>query len=459
MLLTPGNPHIMNDVGAVLQQLRRLEEARDILQESVRVGGGATSENNLGVVMKDLGQTDAALAHFLNAARAEGGGQAVENAANVLRDKGDFLSAYSVLCESMYESETCREGQDLVKIVSSLVLVDGLSSGFVEETFGPDVARVFDRVKRIGGVEKRACGLITFMLWSGLGSVEVESIYEKLSRGDPYDVGEDSGMAPAVHVIVQFWRDSSQDTKTLESVMALRINLGNPRISKVHVLLENEGDVALINGETIGENFGKVKVELLGRRMTFADALDYANRNVPAGEIAVLTNSDIILDADGVGKAASKLGVMGGGLMGGGERKAALALTRWEMKQKGAIALADWRSYDYGGLVGAVGMSFHPRIDSQDTWVVKVPVEAEVVEQSNFFLGMPRCDGRLAAILRSAGYDVSNPSFNGLRTLEIQGVFEGREDGAENGGARKEVGYESANNVVGETEEVLLSIL
>ena len=146
MILRPRDANVMNDVGAVLQQLRRLEEARDVLRESVSIAGGGTAENNLGVVLKDLGHIDEALVHFLNAAKG-GVGQAIENAANVFRDKGDILSAYSLLCESLFDLKTCNEKREVVKIVSALLLVEKLPSAAVQSKFGSEIAEILSKLK------------------------------------------------------------------------------------------------------------------------------------------------------------------------------------------------------------------------------------------------------------------------------------------------------------------------
>ena len=300
--------------------------------------------------------------------------------------------------------------------------------------------------QKYGGenVEKRACGLLTFLMWSRLGGADVEGIYERLSQiaevGEQWDCGNES----SIHVIVQFWKDPD-DFRMLESLMALHLNLANPCVAQVHVLLEREDHGLYINENNLGKHFVKVKMTTLGRRMSFADAFVYANANITIGGLAVLVNSDIILDYAGVGSLARGEG-------GIDKKKTAFALTRWGVREEKRIIPDDWRTYDYKGLVSTVGMTFLPRIDSQDTWVLRVPVDEAVIDQSDFFLGLPRCDGRMASILRSAGYEVSNPSPR-LRTLEVQGVFVG---GA---AKRMEPGYETEKNVVGETEDVMISVL
>ena len=56
--------------------------------------------------MKDKGSYAHALEWF---ARAKEGGlmTAVENAANIHRDEGDFLAAYNVICESLFDQSLC----------------------------------------------------------------------------------------------------------------------------------------------------------------------------------------------------------------------------------------------------------------------------------------------------------------------------------------------------------------
>jgi hypothetical protein len=55
-----------------------------------------------------------------------------------------------------------------------------------------------------------------------------------------------------------------------------------------------------------------------------------------------------------------------------------------------------------------------PRTDSQDTWVFRAPLglSSQQMKLVDFELGQPRCDNRLAQVLRGSGRHVLNPSLD-----------------------------------------------
>lgn len=69
--------------------------------------------------------------------------------------------------------------------------------------------------------------------------------------------------------------------------------------------------------------------------------------------------------------------------------------------------------------ISGENLTLSMRSDMQDTWIFCSPIANDVAEQSDFMLGVPRCDNRLAQILFEANYSVVNPAFN-LRSIEIQ---------------------------------------
>jgi hypothetical protein len=65
------------------------------------------------------------------------------------------------------------------------------------------------------------------------------------------------------------------------------------------------------------------------------------------------------------------------------------------------------------------GARLNLRTDSQDSWVFQPPMSGYVVDHSDFLMGAPRCDNRLARLLHDAGYAVLNPAF-ALQSIEVQ---------------------------------------
>ncbi len=84
------------------------------------------------------------------------------------------------------------------------------------------------------------------------------------------------------------------------------------------------------------------------------------------------------------------------------------------------------------------------RIDSQDSWVFRPPVYDEVLQLSDFRLGVPKCDNRVAAIFQQANYTVVNAAF-AVRAIELQTE------------ERKENLYGTKDTVVGRGTNLLIS--
>lgn len=65
-------------------------------------------------------------------------------------------------------------------------------------------------------------------------------------------------------------------------------------------------------------------------------------------------------------------------------------------------------------------MNLHLRTDSQDAWIFRSPIESpSLIQESNFYLGLPRCDNRLAYLLLANNYTVKNVPWD-IHAIEIQ---------------------------------------
>lgn len=367
----------------------------------------------------------------------------------------------------------CDNDPEAVRLVCCLSLLAGSYRTEVDQAYGTKIALLLDGLKTQLDAEKRANNLLVFMDWAGLAmSVQtIETVYktvaEKATRNvnaelpsvsassqpsarvaQPNTCIQSENGTSKVHLITQFFV-SNDETRTLEALMALRINLMNECVFKCHVLLEKAEDALLLNEENLGtENLSKILKIELGRRMKFSDAWEYINFNLGASDVAILSNSDIIFERDSLSKLVH----------GGGKdllKNSVLALTRWEVGRKNGIPRDEWKDTDYQKIVYSLGRQFQPRIDSQDSWVVlgggQIP--QEVVERSNFWLGLPRCDGRVAKIFSDAGISVKNPSFSGIQTLHIEGAFKTLYQERDKG-----YSYLSSDNVLGDTQNVPIDI-
>jgi hypothetical protein len=167
-----------------------------------------------------------------------------------------------------------------------------------------------------------------------------------------------------------------------------------------------------LDAHKTGINRDKLQVVDHGERLTFYQAFKYAEENL-RGKLVILANSDIYFD--------SSLGSLG-------------LTDRLNMTRR-VFALCRWE-----------GEVFIPRTDSQDSWIFRPPLSSTVLALTNFELGRPRCDSRLAAVLRDAGYDVTSPSI-AIRSHHVYYTDQGRSES-----------YGMAEQVPGEGAQVKISL-
>lgn len=159
-------------------------------------------------------------------------------------------------------------------------------------------------------------------------------------------------------------------------VSVLSKNLHHPNIAEVALVNELEYNFAALKSSE------KVKQYISGRRLTFADTFRVANDFYPNRTI-VVSNSDIFFDSTINVATSSPLS------------NTIIALSKWN-----AVSVENSEN----GTVMDDKISLSLRADSQDAWVFRTPVPESVIAQSEFYLGAPRCDNRIARIFADAGY-------------------------------------------------------
>jgi hypothetical protein len=204
------------------------------------------------------------------------------------------------------------------------------------------------------------------------------------NHGDHHNDHHDQRFS-GVNLITQYFK--SNNTFRQNGINeALKLNLMNPIISTVYLLNEEHYDFSQYN------NSNKIIQVHLGRRMTFSDAFAFANDNLNGSVIAV-ANSDIYFD-----QSLSVLAEMNTDKLS----NTLLALSKWNTDNNGALTL-------------------QLRVDSQDAWIFHSPLTNDsIISSSPFFLGLPRCDNRIAQIFQSCGYRVINPAYL-IHAIEIKG--------------------------------------
>ncbi|CAN0159173.1 unnamed protein product [Ascophyllum nodosum] len=240
----------------------------------------------------------------------------------------------------------------------------------------------------------------------------------------------------AIHLVTHYYLP--QDARRASEIdLCLVRNLQNPSIGTVHLLVDHPDAAPSAETSTsIRQDVGsadsgeaastadaswektewippvlrsvdtkladKATVVSLGRRMTFRDAIEYSN-HVLDRQVVIVANSDIFFD-----ETLLRLGSPATLDMEG----KVFALGAWKSKLVPSKTGSSGVSFDIGSTTLAPESDFIPRIDSQDAWIFRSPLSGSVKEASDFEMGRPRCDGRLAQVLTDAGYTVTNPSLS-----------------------------------------------
>jgi len=148
----------------------------------------------------------------------------------------------------------------------------------------------------------------------------------------------------------------------------LKKNHENPQIN--HIVCFTEIPVTF-------DEMPKIIVVMRSQRMTYKDFFVWSNEEIPHGSICMIANADIYL------KDISKLSTID-------LSNKFIAQVRWELNQDTGDIWIDRRHIH----------------DSQDTWIYATPLK--IPSNSDFYLGIPGCDNRIAYEIDQQGYQVLN---------------------------------------------------
>ena len=165
-------------------------------------------------------------------------------------------------------------------------------------------------------------------------------------------------------------------------------NIENPLVDQFIIFFESEKDMELI------EDHPKVIKKLQSKRMTYGFWLEETNR-LPIGTLSILINSDIYLNESIQYLIVHRKYIQ--------EHKKFIALSRYNPDGSGIRLNEDphW---------------------TQDTWALVRPAEgvpSELVQEASFELGHPGCDNKIAYVMHSYGFGVTNPC-DFVQTIHLQ---------------------------------------
>ena len=174
-------------------------------------------------------------------------------------------------------------------------------------------------------------------------------------------------------LVTQFFFPDGEDAdKVKRNVQdALARNLLNDAISDVFLINEVEYDFSGL------KNYEKITQFVSGSRLRFSDAFRLVNERLPVGRRVIIANADIYFDDS-------------------------LHVVQHSTKFNSSTVLALSKWMDEGST-----LTLPIRADSQDAWIYQSPMSADVISQTDFFLGVPKCDNRLAKLVVDAGYRYS----------------------------------------------------
>jgi len=165
-------------------------------------------------------------------------------------------------------------------------------------------------------------------------------------------------------------------------------NIENPLVEHFIIFFESEKDMELI------QDHPKVIKKLQSKRMTYGFWLQETNR-LPIGTLSILINSDIYLN-----ESIQYL----------------IVHRKYIQEHKKFIALSRYNPDGFG-----IRLNQNPHW-TQDTWALVRPPEglpSELIQETSFELGHPGCDNKIAYVMHSYGFGVTNPC-DFVQTIHLQ---------------------------------------
>ena len=191
----------------------------------------------------------------------------------------------------------------------------------------------------------------------------------------------DDTIVPQTWLIQQYFRHPTA-RRHKEIRACLEKNIACPLIDHILLLNETEHKDLPVNP--------KISTTIVGHRLTYYDALIAAKTSVPAGDIIIISNSDIWFNE--TLSYLWKLSLV--------EQRLFLALLRWEDVATPHI--------------------FGPRADSQDTWIFAKDAFTftPTQEEFGFPFGQSGCDNTITICMLKQKFLIVNPAYS-IKTMHL----------------------------------------
>jgi hypothetical protein len=188
-------------------------------------------------------------------------------------------------------------------------------------------------------------------------------------------------------VFYQYYKPKSA-ARRAEIDECLRKNIANPKIDRLMLFFEDESHMSEV------QDTPNMVKQFLPERMNYAFWLKETDK-LPVGAVSLLLNSDIFLDdsLEYLKKEAANIL----------QRQMFIALTRYNPDGNG------------------FKLNSNPHW-TQDVWGVAKgaePFHKALFQEAAFELGQPGCDNKIAYVMHSYGYTVTNPCYQ-LKSIHLQ---------------------------------------
>ena len=165
-----------------------------------------------------------------------------------------------------------------------------------------------------------------------------------------------------MRVLITEYFKFSLDARVQEILTCIKKNVDSGFFDRVIVLAEKD---ECPYGEAV----------VTGKRLTYKDTFEYANKHLTEGDEVFITNADIYYD-----NTINDIKLY---------NHIVLCLTRYNIKEDGSHEIEDGK------------------LCSQDTWAFMVPIK--VPPKSDFYFGTLGCDNYITTLLKAEGYTLWNP--------------------------------------------------